>query len=148
MFDTCMNALAVFGRMVVIGMISQYTEGEGGSWKSANYPGLCEKLLWKSQTVVSIRYPQKPSRMPKETLSMPFCNSKYLVSSCLNFLETFVEFSVFFHALIASKVTRKSNSLSPKYHHCSTLTTLWVEIWVCRLGSSSPTTPRCFRNTL
>jgi len=51
MFDTCMNALAVFGRMVVIGMISQYTEGEGGSWKPANHPGLCEKLLWKSQTV-------------------------------------------------------------------------------------------------
>jgi NADPH-dependent curcumin reductase CurA len=52
MFDTCMNALAIFGRMVVIGMISQYTEGEGGSWKPATYPGLCEKLLWKSQTVV------------------------------------------------------------------------------------------------
>lgn len=53
MFDTCMNALAMFGRMVVIGMMSQYTEGEGGNWKPANYPRLCEKLLWKSQTVVS-----------------------------------------------------------------------------------------------
>lgn len=51
MFDTCMNALAMFGRMVVIGMMSQYTEGEGGNWKPANYPRLCEKLLWKSQTV-------------------------------------------------------------------------------------------------
>lgn len=53
MFQTCMNALAIYGRMVVIGMISQYSEGEGGSWKQATYPGLCEKLLWKSQTVVS-----------------------------------------------------------------------------------------------
>lgn len=51
MFQTCMNALAIYGRMVVIGMISQYSEGEGGSWKQATYPGLCEKLLWKSQTV-------------------------------------------------------------------------------------------------
>ncbi|KAG0624469.1 hypothetical protein M758_3G250400 [Ceratodon purpureus] len=51
MFDTCMKALAVFGRMVVIGMISQYTEGEGGTWKPATYPGLCEQLLWKSQTI-------------------------------------------------------------------------------------------------
>jgi len=51
MFETCMNALAVYGRMVVIGMISQYTEGAEGGWKPATYPGLCEKLLWKSQTV-------------------------------------------------------------------------------------------------
>ncbi|PWA97987.1 ARP protein (REF) [Artemisia annua] len=49
MFDTCFNALAVYGRMVVIGMISQY-QGENG-WKPRNYTGLCEKLLTKSQTV-------------------------------------------------------------------------------------------------
>ncbi|XP_057534502.1 uncharacterized protein LOC130812882 [Amaranthus tricolor] len=49
MFDMCLNALAIYGRLVVIGMISQY-QGEHG-WKPAHYPGLCEKLLAKSQTV-------------------------------------------------------------------------------------------------
>nr|XP_043621193.1 probable quinone oxidoreductase [Erigeron canadensis] len=49
MFDVCFNALAVYGRMVVIGMISQY-QGEDG-WKPRNYTGLCEKLLAKSQTL-------------------------------------------------------------------------------------------------
>ncbi|KAI3769872.1 hypothetical protein L6452_00986 [Arctium lappa] len=49
MFDLCFNALAVYGRMVVIGMISQY-QGEDG-WKPRNYTGLCEKILAKSQTV-------------------------------------------------------------------------------------------------
>uniref|UniRef100_A0A5B7BUR3 Putative zinc-binding alcohol dehydrogenase domain-containing protein 2 n=1 Tax=Davidia involucrata TaxID=16924 RepID=A0A5B7BUR3_DAVIN len=49
MFDLCLNALAVYGRLIVIGMISQY-QGEDG-WKPSNYTGLCEKLLAKSQTV-------------------------------------------------------------------------------------------------
>ncbi|KAL8238271.1 hypothetical protein R6Q59_019352 [Mikania micrantha] len=49
MFDLCLNSLAVYGRMVVIGMISQY-QGKHG-WKPRNYTGLCEKLLTKSQTV-------------------------------------------------------------------------------------------------
>lgn len=49
MFNMCLNALAVYGRLVVIGMISQY-QGEHG-WEPSNYPGLCEKLLAKSQTV-------------------------------------------------------------------------------------------------
>ncbi|KAL6963998.1 15-hydroxyprostaglandin dehydrogenase (NAD(+)) [Sarracenia purpurea var. burkii] len=49
MFDLCLKALAVYGRLVVIGMISQY-QGEHG-WKPLNYPGLCEKLLAKSQTL-------------------------------------------------------------------------------------------------
>lgn len=49
MFDLCLNALAVHGRLVVIGMISQY-QGEEG-WKPKNYTGLCEKILAKSQTV-------------------------------------------------------------------------------------------------
>ncbi|PWA79250.1 Alcohol dehydrogenase, C-terminal [Artemisia annua] len=61
MFDTCFNALAVYGRMVIIGMISQVKpfsdiayafqyQGENG-WKPRNYIGLCEKLLTKSQTM-------------------------------------------------------------------------------------------------
>ncbi|GAV66351.1 adh_short domain-containing protein/ADH_zinc_N domain-containing protein/ADH_N domain-containing protein [Cephalotus follicularis] len=49
MFDLCLNALAVYGRLIVIGMISQY-QGEQG-WKPSNYTGLCEKILAKSQTV-------------------------------------------------------------------------------------------------
>ncbi|KAK9163260.1 hypothetical protein Syun_004162 [Stephania yunnanensis] len=50
MFDLCLNALAIYGRLLVIGMISQY-QGEHG-WKPLNYTGLCEKILAKSQTVV------------------------------------------------------------------------------------------------
>lgn len=49
MFDLCLNALAVYGRLIVIGMISQY-QGEHG-WEPRNYTGLCEKILAKSQTV-------------------------------------------------------------------------------------------------
>ncbi|KAI4295637.1 hypothetical protein L6164_035660 [Bauhinia variegata] len=49
MFDLCLNALAVGGILIVIGMISKY-QGERG-WTQSNYPGLCEKLLSKSQTV-------------------------------------------------------------------------------------------------
>ncbi|CAM6102136.1 unnamed protein product [Calypogeia fissa] len=49
MFKTCLNALAKFGRIIVIGMISQY-QGENG-WEPSTHPGLLEKLLNKSQTV-------------------------------------------------------------------------------------------------
>ncbi|XVF67594.1 hypothetical protein PTKIN_Ptkin10aG0133600 [Pterospermum kingtungense] len=49
MFDLCLKALAIRGRLIAIGMISQY-QGENG-WKPSNYPGLVEKLLTKSQTV-------------------------------------------------------------------------------------------------
>ncbi|KAL5541104.1 hypothetical protein UlMin_043390 [Ulmus minor] len=49
MFDLCLNALAMYGRLIVIGMISQY-QGEHG-WTPSNYKGLCEKILAKSQTV-------------------------------------------------------------------------------------------------
>ncbi|KAF4382451.1 hypothetical protein G4B88_011403 [Cannabis sativa] len=52
MFDLCLNALAVYGKLIVIGMISQY-QGEQG-WKPSNYTGLCEKILAKSQTVVVV----------------------------------------------------------------------------------------------
>ncbi|KAK8485190.1 hypothetical protein V6N13_128761 [Hibiscus sabdariffa] len=49
MFDLCLNALAIRGRLIVIGMISQY-QGKHG-WMPLKYPGLVEKLLAKSQTV-------------------------------------------------------------------------------------------------
>eukprot|EP00271_Cylindrocystis_brebissonii_P011675 TRINITY_DN29580_c0_g1_i1.p1 TRINITY_DN29580_c0_g1~~TRINITY_DN29580_c0_g1_i1.p1 ORF type:complete len:659 (-),score=121.71 TRINITY_DN29580_c0_g1_i1:431-2407(-) len=51
MFRMCMNALAKFGRCIVIGMMSQYTAGDAKDWAPAQYPGLAEKLLWKSQTL-------------------------------------------------------------------------------------------------
>ncbi|KAJ4962191.1 hypothetical protein NE237_022130 [Protea cynaroides] len=50
MFNQCLNALAIYGRLVVIGMISQYQGADG--WVPSNYTGLCEKILAKSQTVV------------------------------------------------------------------------------------------------
>ncbi|GMJ05602.1 hypothetical protein like AT1G49670 [Hibiscus trionum] len=49
MFGLCLNALAIRGRLIVIGMISQY-QGKYG-WMPLNYPGFVEKLLAKSQTV-------------------------------------------------------------------------------------------------
>ncbi|KAG5143703.1 hypothetical protein JHK82_019398 [Glycine max] len=62
MLNLCLNALAVHGRLIVIGMISQSDrrvyeagleiayQGEKG-WTPSKYPGLLEKLLAKSQTV-------------------------------------------------------------------------------------------------
>lgn len=47
MFDTCVNALADRGRLIIIGMMSRYGEG----WPPSNHPGLPEKLLWKSAAV-------------------------------------------------------------------------------------------------
>lgn len=49
MLNLCLNALAVHGQLIIIGMISQY-QGERG-WTPANYTGLCEKLLSKGQTL-------------------------------------------------------------------------------------------------
>lgn len=49
MFQTCLKALGLFGRLVIIGMISQYQNKE--SQGQTVYPDLCEKLLWKSQTL-------------------------------------------------------------------------------------------------
>ncbi|MQL84880.1 hypothetical protein Taro_017391 [Colocasia esculenta] len=63
MFDMCLNALATYGRLVVIGMISQY-QGEHG-WKPLNYTGLCEKILAKSQTVAGFFLPQYAHLWPQ-----------------------------------------------------------------------------------
>ncbi|XVE66859.1 hypothetical protein DITRI_Ditri08aG0113800 [Diplodiscus trichospermus] len=69
MFDLCINALAIRGRLIVIGMISQY-QGEHG-WKPSNYPGLVEKLLTKSQTVAGFFLPDY-SHFWKEHLGILF----------------------------------------------------------------------------
>lgn len=50
MFDTCVNALAPCGRLIVIGAMSQY-QAPGG-WKPLPHTGLPDKLLARSATVV------------------------------------------------------------------------------------------------
>lgn len=47
MFDAAVNALAPRGRLLVIGMMSAYADG----WAQRQYPGIAEKLLWKSATL-------------------------------------------------------------------------------------------------
>ena len=47
MFQLCVDALAPKGTLIVIGMMSAY----GSGWQPSSYPGLTEKLLWKSATV-------------------------------------------------------------------------------------------------
>ncbi|EFN55092.1 hypothetical protein CHLNCDRAFT_134990 [Chlorella variabilis] len=47
MFDACVDALAPRGRLLTIGHMSQYADG----WAKRPYPGLAEKLLWKSATL-------------------------------------------------------------------------------------------------
>ncbi|CAI7804028.1 unnamed protein product, partial [Closterium sp. NIES-53] len=61
MFAAALKALGRFGRLIVIGMMSQYTAGQEGQWVSKAYPGLCERLLSNSQTLVGfflLHYPQ------------------------------------------------------------------------------------------
>ena len=48
------------GRVIVIGMMSQYTAGGDGAedaWTPSNHPGLPEKLLWKSGACVGFFLP-------------------------------------------------------------------------------------------
>ena len=47
MFETCVDALAPRGTLIVIGMMSAYADG----WKRSRHEGLAEKLLWKSAAV-------------------------------------------------------------------------------------------------
>ena len=48
MFKAALDNLADRGRLIVIGMMGSYSEG----WPPSTYPGLTEKLLWKSAAVV------------------------------------------------------------------------------------------------
>ncbi|GAX83190.1 hypothetical protein CEUSTIGMA_g10616.t1 [Chlamydomonas eustigma] len=57
MFQAALENLADRGRLLVIGMIGTYAEG----WPPSNYPGMCERLLWKSAAVIGfflLRYAQ------------------------------------------------------------------------------------------
>lgn len=51
MLSTCVDALARGGRLIIIGMMSEYTSGWGDKNKPSVLPGLAEKLLWKSASV-------------------------------------------------------------------------------------------------
>lgn len=53
MFQTCLNALAPKGRLIVIGAVSQYSTG----WKQSVYNGVPEKLLMKSASVIGFFLP-------------------------------------------------------------------------------------------
>ena len=48
MFRAALDSLADRGRLIVIGMMGSYAEG----WPLSTHPGLTEKLLWKSASVV------------------------------------------------------------------------------------------------
>lgn len=48
MFSICLDALADKGTLIVIGMMGEYSSG----WKPSTFPGLTEKLLWKSASCV------------------------------------------------------------------------------------------------
>lgn len=54
MFDVAVDALASKGRLIVIGMMSQYGEG----WPVRNHPGLPEKLLKRSASIAGFFLPQ------------------------------------------------------------------------------------------
>lgn len=59
MFRTAIAAIAPKGRVIIIGMMSQYHEGD---YLNSTYPGLCEKLLWKSASLVGFFLLQHRSR--------------------------------------------------------------------------------------
>ena len=52
MFNACERCLGNSGRLIVIGMMSQYTSGPGGGWKpSTTSPGLQDRLLAKGASI-------------------------------------------------------------------------------------------------
>jgi NADPH-dependent curcumin reductase CurA len=53
MFKTAVDALAMRGRLLVIGMMSQYGDG----WPVDDHPGLPEKLLKKSASLIGELHP-------------------------------------------------------------------------------------------
>ncbi|KAK9805373.1 hypothetical protein WJX73_007858 [Symbiochloris irregularis] len=59
MLETCVRALAIKGRLIVIGMVSQYASG----WEVSQLRGLPEQLLGKSASVTGFFLPQYFRRM-------------------------------------------------------------------------------------
>ena len=53
MLEVCVRNLAVKGRLIVIGMMSQYASG----WAASSMKGLPERLLGKSATMSGFFYP-------------------------------------------------------------------------------------------
>ena len=63
MFDTCVNNLAIKGRLVVVGAISGYQNQS--AWKSEKASGvpLPQKLLAKSASVRGVFFPHYPTEI-------------------------------------------------------------------------------------
>ncbi|GBG84169.1 hypothetical protein CBR_g38143 [Chara braunii] len=57
MFEVALKSLAVKGRLIVIGMISQYATGDQKNMKLSELKGLPERLLFKSQSLVGFFLP-------------------------------------------------------------------------------------------
>eukprot|EP00891_Asterochloris_glomerata_P004125 jgi/Astpho2/4125/e_gw1.00063.43.1_t len=51
MFEQCVKSLAVHGRIVVIGAMSQLLAADGAGWSPSQHTGLTERLLYRSATV-------------------------------------------------------------------------------------------------
>jgi NADPH:quinone reductase-like Zn-dependent oxidoreductase len=65
MFRTAVNALADKGRLVIIGMMSQYTAGVDGGWELPAHKGLPEKLLNKSTQLTGFFLPHYAAHFPR-----------------------------------------------------------------------------------
>lgn len=77
MFEIAVNALAKKGRVVIIGMMSQYSSG----WKPSENTGLPEKLLWKSATLSGmISSAPNPTKADYFAVSIP---TNSIVSMCV-----------------------------------------------------------------
>ena len=59
MLETCVRNLAVAGRLIVIGMVSQYASG----WAASELKGLPEQLLNKSASMTGFFLPHHFRRM-------------------------------------------------------------------------------------
>ena len=67
-FAAAVDALAPKGRVIVIGMMSQYTSGGPDAkeaWTPSEHRGLPEKLLWKSGAIVGFFLPQYASEFKR-----------------------------------------------------------------------------------
>ncbi|NWF61932.1 MAG: zinc-binding dehydrogenase [Fischerella sp.] len=60
MFDTCVENLAVRGRLVVVGFISEYLN----NFESVNQPRIYSKLFWKAASVRGFLMPLYAEHMP------------------------------------------------------------------------------------
>lgn len=81
MFDVALNALAPRGRLVVIGQMSQYA----GGWATpSSHPGLAEKLLWRSASVVGFFLPLHARHFERHTQRLCALLASGQLQSCVD----------------------------------------------------------------